>query len=186
MNPFAFFSIYLDKSPPIPPPPPTPALVGTVFDAATGNPLPDVTITVQDRILTTPADGKFAIAGVVVPTRVDASLTDYQPVTIEVTTLESVYNVYMQKLPPPPPPAPPPSVDPIFLYSTIGLAVAAGALGVIWMRSTSGKEYFHRQVTEEAKKLDVMLIRLNRTDKSLAGEVSQVKESLERISQRKR
>jgi len=78
----------------------------------------------------------------------------------------------------------PPGVESTFLYLAIGIGVVAAIFAVMFLRANSGKSVIVRQADEEAKKLDVLLVKANRIDKSLAMEIETVKKKLEDLTKR--
>ena len=158
-------------------PPPPKGVSGAVYDAVSGSPLAEVTITVGSITTKSMSDGSFNVAAVSAPTTLKASLEGYDPLTIEIPALNpyTFYTLYMQE-------TIPPAVSPLYLYATVGLACVAGILGILWAMSSSRAEYLHRRVGEQVRRLDLALIKLHRIDKELASEVSQVKEDLEKLS----
>lgn len=69
-----------------------------------------------------------------------------------------------------------------FIAGLGGAAVVIVALGFMWVRSRSKVYYLNSKVDDQARKLDLTLVRLNKIDKSLADEITQIKEELKRAS----
>jgi len=78
----------------------------------------------------------------------------------------------------------PPGVESTFLYIAIGIGVVAALLAVMFLRANSNKSLIARQADDKAKKLDVLLVKANRIDKSLATEIETVKKELEELARR--
>ena len=78
----------------------------------------------------------------------------------------------------------PPGVESTFLYLAIGLGFVAALFAVMFLRANSGKSVIARQADEEAKKLDVLLVKANRIDKTLAMEIETIKKDLEALTKR--
>ncbi|MEM2211671.1 MAG: hypothetical protein QW372_01285 [Nitrososphaerales archaeon] len=77
---------------------------------------------------------------------------------------------------------PPPREDTsIYLYGIGGLGGIVVILAILLMRSRSYSSFILREVDEQVRQLDTLLIRLTRIDKSLAGEVNNIKEKLQKI-----
>lgn len=77
---------------------------------------------------------------------------------------------------------PPAETGLTFVFTTIGLGAAAVILAVLWNRGRSFVHYTYRQVGDKSKELDLILIKLNRMDKSIADEVTKVKDDLDQLS----
>lgn len=78
----------------------------------------------------------------------------------------------------------PPGVESTFLYIAIGVGVVAALFAVMFMRASSAKSLIIRQTDDEAKKLDVLLVKATRIDKSLATEIETIKKELEDLARR--
>jgi len=57
-------------------------------------------------------------------------------------------------------------------------------LAVMFLRANSSKSIIARQADDKAKKLDVLLVKASRIDKSLATEIETVKKELEELARR--
>jgi hypothetical protein len=77
-----------------------------------------------------------------------------------------------------------PGVESTFLYIAIGIAVVTVLLAVMFLRANSSKSIIARQADDKAKKLDVLLVKASRIDKSLATEIETVKKELEELARR--
>lgn len=170
-SPFQFYMVTLQKQT-IPPP----NIAGVILDAETNRPLAKVTVTVGDISVTTNADGRFEISAPTLPTALNASLEGYLPATIDISAQNpyQYFSITLVKVPPPP----------IFLYATVAFAALAGGIIVLWARSRSRTEYTYRNLDEQAKKLDVTLIKLKRVDSSIAEEINEIKNALLKIRKR--
>lgn len=78
----------------------------------------------------------------------------------------------------------PPGVESTFLYVAIGVGAVTVLLAVMLLRANSSKSVIARQADDKAKKLDILLVKANRIDKSLATEIETVKKELEEIAGR--
>jgi uncharacterized membrane protein len=72
----------------------------------------------------------------------------------------------------------------IYIVIIVLLAVILIAFLILLFRAKSNSSFIRQQVDEEAGKLDVLSVRTSKIDKQLARDIDQVKEQLERISER--
>jgi hypothetical protein len=82
---------------------------------------------------------------------------------------------------------PAPSSDESSLPLIVVIAVVAVILLIfffLFLRARSASGLIRQQVEDEAGRLDVLLVRVSKLDKQLAGDIEQVKEQLERLSGR--
>ena len=77
---------------------------------------------------------------------------------------------------------PPSEAGYTFIFTTVGLGVTTALFIVLWNRNRSLVHYTYRQVGSKSKELDLVLVKLNRLDKSIADIVAGVKDDLDRIS----
>ncbi len=73
----------------------------------------------------------------------------------------------------------PPVVTNIFLGSTLGLAAISVILVLLFLRANRGKGFISRRVEDEAKKLDLLLVKATRVDKALSTEIETIKRELQ-------
>jgi len=71
-----------------------------------------------------------------------------------------------------------------FIVIIAVLALILIVFFVLFVRARSNRSFVLQQVDDEAGRLDVLLVRVSKIDKQLAGDIGQVKEQLERLGGR--